>query len=216
VLALFAKAPIPGQVKTRLVPPLVHEEAAALYEAMLLDILDQHADEPVELALWHAPPEATDWFRRHAPPRYAIRAQVGVDLAARMAHLFEVHAAEGFDRIVLRGTDSPTLPADRVSQAFARLERCDLVLCPDRDGGYNLIGLRRPCRSLFELELSTESVLGETLARARREELRTELLAPCYDVDTAADLERLAADVDVERTPRTRRWLESRRDKVAP
>ena len=117
---------------------------------------------------------------------------------------------------MLRGTDSPTLPADRVPEAFARLERCDLVLCPDRDGGYNLIGLRRACRSLFELELSTQSVLRETLERARRERLRTEVLAPCYDVDTAEDLARLAADVSGERTPRTRRWLENRRDKVAP
>jgi rSAM/selenodomain-associated transferase 1 len=216
VLALFAKAPIPGQVKTRLIPPLRPDEAAALYEAMLLDILDQHAGEAIDLALWHAPPEAAAWFRRHAPPRYRIRAQAGADLALRMAHLFEVHAAEGFDRIVLRGTDSPTLPAERVSAAFASLERCDLVLCPDLDGGYNLIGLRRACTSLFELQMSRRSVLGETLERARRENLRTLLLSPHYDVDTAADLKRLLADVSVERTPRTLRWLESVRDKVAP
>jgi glycosyltransferase A (GT-A) superfamily protein (DUF2064 family) len=133
-----------------------------------------------------------------------------------MAHLFEAHAEEGFDRIVLRGTDSPTLPADRVRSAFELLERCDLVLCPDRDGGYNLIGLRRACAALFDLEMSTGSVLQETLARAREHDLRTALLPSCYDVDTAADLERLAADVGVERTPRTLRWLEESRDKVGP
>jgi rSAM/selenodomain-associated transferase 1 len=216
VLALFAKAPVPGQVKTRLVPPLLPEEAAALYEVMLLDILDQHAADAVELALWHAPPEAADWFRRRAPARYRIRAQTGADLASRMAHLFEVHEREGFDRIVLRGTDSPTLPAERVSAAFESLERSDLVLCPDRDGGYNLIGLRRACAPLFELAMSTASVLRETLARARRENLSTALLPPCYDVDTAADLGPLRADVSVERTPRTLRWLESARDRVSP
>jgi rSAM/selenodomain-associated transferase 1 len=210
VLALFAKAPIPGQVKTRLVPPLGSEAAAALYEAMLLDILDQHAADEVDLALWHAPPEAADWFRLHAPARYRILPQRGADLAARMAHLFEAHVEEGYDRVVLRGTDSPTLPADRVRSAFERLETRDLVLCPDLDGGYNLIGLRRACASLFDLEMSTQSVLRETLERARDHGLAAALLPPCYDVDTAGDLERLAADVSVERTPRTLRWLEGR------
>jgi rSAM/selenodomain-associated transferase 1 len=216
VLALFAKAPVPGQVKTRLVPPLGAAEAAALYRAMLLDILDQHAADPFDLSLWHAPPEAGDWFRRHAPPRYRILPQRGADLAARMTHLFEAHAEEGFDRIVLRGTDSPTLPADRVRSAFERLETCDLVLCPDPDGGYNLVGLRGACPRLFDLEMSTGDVLRETLERAREQDLRSALLPPGYDVDTAADLERLAVDVSVERTPRTLRWLEDSRGKVDP
>ena len=206
ILALFAKAPVPGQVKTRLATEISLESAAALYEAMLLDILDQHTPRRTwERALWFAPADARDWFERFAPAGWRILAQDGADLAARMAQLFRFHAGEGFDRIVLRGTDSPTLPLERIDEAFAALERAELALCPDRDGGYNLIGLRGACDGLFGLELSHAGVLSETLARARALGLRTELLPAHHDVDTWADLLRLAPDLDPRRTPRTLR-----------
>lgn len=208
LLALFAKAPQPGRVKTRLVPPLTPTQAAELYEAMLLDILEQHPPQPgVERALWYTPYEEQGWFREAAPSGYRLLAQRGSDLAERMAELFRFHAAEGCDRIVLRGSDSPTLPVARVEEAFRALDSSELVLCPDRDGGYNLIGLRTACDPLFRLAMSTASVLEQTLARAAALGLRVQLLDPHYDVDTAADLSRLRADLS-EATPRTRRWLE--------
>ena len=204
ILALFAKAPVPGQVKTRLAGALSLESAAALYEAMLLDILDQHAAErDCARALWFAPAEARAWFQAFEPAGWRILPQAGADLAARMATLFRVHADEGFDRIVLRGTDSPTLPVARVAEAFTALERAELVLCPDRDGGYNLIGLRGACDPLFALELSHAGVLSQTLANARSLGLRAELLPAHYDVDTHEDLVRLVPELDAERTPRT-------------
>ena len=204
MLALFAKAPVPGEVKTRLVPPLSHEQAAALYQAMLLDVLDQHAAESdCELALWYTPDAAADWFAKHAPARYRQLPQRGADLSERMRALFRHHAAEGAERIVLRGTDSPTLPATRAREAFAALERFSVALCPDRDGGYNLIGLREPRDALFALEFSQASVLGATLARARELGLACELLPAHHDVDTWDDLVRLGPELDPRRTPRT-------------
>jgi len=204
ILALFAKAPVPGQVKTRLAPELTLEQAAALYGAMLLDILDQHAAErDCERALWFSPADAQAWFERFAPSGWRLLPQRGPDLAARMAELFRRHAAEGFDRIVLRGSDSPTLPLARVDEAFAALEHADVAICPDRDGGYNLIGLRGPCDGLFALELSHASVLAQTLSRARALGLRTELLPAHHDVDTFADLVRLLPELDPRLTPRT-------------
>jgi hypothetical protein len=206
ILALFAKAPVPGQVKTRLSPEISPENAAALYEAMLLDILDQHATaRDGARALWFAPPEASAWFQRVAPAGFRLLQQSGASLAERMAGTFRFHASEGFDQIVLRGTDSPTLPLERVSEAFAALERADLALCPDRDGGYNLIGLRGPCDGLFALELSHAGVLSQTLANARALSLRAELLPAHHDVDTFADLLRLAPELDPRLTPRTLR-----------
>lgn len=206
ILALFAKAPTAGQVKTRLAPELSLASAAALYEAMLLDILDQHAAErDCERALWFAPAEASAWFERLAPAGWRLLAQDGPDLAARMAALFRLHAAEGFDRIVLRGSDSPTLPLERVGEAFAALEHAELTLCPDRDGGYNLIGLRGACDGLFALELSHAGVLSQTLANARELRLRVELLPAHHDVDTFADLLRLVPELDPRLTPRTLR-----------
>ena len=209
VLALFAKAPVPGQVKTRLCPPLAPAQAARLYEAMLLDIVGQHLGDPpsVERVLWFAPEGAEGWFREHVPPGYALLAQRGATLAERMRALFHHHCDRGATRVVLRGTDSPTLPGVRVREAFAALDRADLVLCPDRDGGYNLIGLRKPADELFDLEMSTGSVLDTTRARARELGLQVALLEPHHDVDTEADLRLLRAEVDAKLTPRTAQWL---------
>lgn len=210
VLALFAKAPVPGRVKTRLCPPLRPVEAAALYEAMLLDILDQHREAREDLALWYTPEGSLGWFRSHVPPVFRLLPQKGGDLGGRMAALFRTHHAEGKGRIVLRGTDSPTLPPERVAQSFELLERADLVISPDRDGGYNLIGLRAPCDPLFDRPLGGANVLEETVKKAEEEGLTLELLPEHYDVDTAEDLDRLARDVSERRTPRTLHWLRSR------
>jgi len=204
VLALFAKAPVPGAAKTRLSPPLTPERAAEFYEAMLLDVLDQHAAaRDCELALWFTPAESEAWFAAHAPARYRRIAQRGDDLADRMRVLFRTHAAEGFERIVLRGTDSPTLPVARVDAAFAALDHSALVLCPDRDGGYNLIGQSVPHDALFALELSRATVLAATLARARELSLSCELLPAHHDVDTWEDVVRLGSGLDPAHTPRT-------------
>lgn len=195
---------MPGAVKTRLAPELGAARAAAFYEAMLLDVLDQHAGaRDCELCLWFTPDESEDWFAKHAPPSYRRIAQRGDTLAARMRALFQLHAREGAERIVLRGTDSPTLPLARIAQAFAALEHAPLVLCPDRDGGYNLIGQRAPHDELFDLELSHASVLAATLARARALGLRADLLPAHHDVDTWADLARLGPELDPRLTPRT-------------
>jgi hypothetical protein len=210
ILALFAKAPVAGEVKTRLAPELSLENAARLYEAMLLDILDQHdAERDCARALWFAPAAAEDWFARNAPAGWRFLQQAGEGLAERMAELFRRHAAEGFDRIVLRGTDSPTLPVERVREAFAALEHSELVLCPDRDGGYNLIGLRAACDPLFALEFSHAGVLSQTLDRARALGLRAELLPAHHDVDTFADLVRLGPELDPRLTPRSLRLWRS-------
>jgi hypothetical protein len=212
VLALFARQPVPGRVKTRLSPPFSHEEAASLYEAMLLDIVGQHSRAgDFDRAIWYEPAEGSEWFRCAVPAAYRQLPQSGRNLAERMRNLFRKHAAEGYTRIVLRGTDSPTLPLERIAEAFAALELSDVVLCPDRDGGYNLIGLTVPRDELFELEMSTASVLEQTLARARDANLSCELLPAHYDVDTASDLELLEPELTEALTPRTLRWLRAAR-----
>ena len=209
VLVLFAKEPRPGRVKTRLSPPLSPESAAHLYEAMLLDIAEQRAGgAAVDLAVCYTPAESEPWFRSHLPADYALKAQEGESLAARMSAAVGAYARAGYQRIALRGTDSPTLPAARIRDAFAALERADLVLCPDLDGGYNLIGLREPCDALFQIEMSTGSVLEQTQAAAERLGLRQVVLPGHHDVDRESDLRRLDATPDsLDRAPRTRRWL---------
>lgn len=192
-LSVFAKAPQPGRVKTRMCPPLSPEQAAALYDAMLTDVLVASADfakrRDLEPVLHFDPPDAQAELARRAPRAYQLRAQVGLDLAERMANAFEQAEAAGADRVLLRGSDSPGLDHATVEDALARLDSGqDLVLTPDQGGGYVLIALKKPRRELFEIGLSTGSVLTETLARARSLGLEASLTRASFDLDRAPDL----------------------------
>lgn len=215
VLALFAKRPAPGFVKSRLCPPLTPEEAAELYTAMLEDILEQTGKaDGWERALWFTPDDAQTWFEARAPG-FALHPQQGRDLGARLWTCFRTHAADGCVRIVVRGTDSPSLPEDAIVSAFAALERADVVVGPDEDGGYNLIGLREPDArhaALFDLAMSTARVAETTLERARDVGLACVVLPVHHDVDTVEDLRRLELSA---RTPRTARWLAGARASIA-
>ena len=214
MLALFAKAPVPSQAKTRLCPPLTPEHAADLYRAMLLDVLDQHAGtEGLERVLWYTPPTSFAWFRDHVPAPYRLLPQYGPDLAARMDWAVREVAAAGYGPILVRGSDSPALGADALESALLALERCDLVLCPDRRGGYLLVGLRRPAPGLFDHPMSTASVLADTMANGEALGLRIELLEPGFDLNTIADLRWLREARDrgeVLPCPRTLAFLDER------
>jgi glycosyltransferase A (GT-A) superfamily protein (DUF2064 family) len=119
--------------------------------------------------------------------------------------------AQGHAPVLLRGSDSPALGPRRLAAALRALERADLVLLPDRDGGYSLVGLRRPAPGLFAHPMSTPEVLRDTLARARERALESALLETGFDVDTAADLRSLweARDRDPDLDcPRALAWLD--------
>jgi rSAM/selenodomain-associated transferase 1 len=197
VLLVFAKDPRPGLVKTRMTPPLEPELAAELYAHLLDDVLAASADAAplcgLELVLAVHPPDAVRALAERAPAGYRVIAQRGPDLGARMSFAVAEAAAGGFDPVLLRGSDSPALTAATLREAVQRLERADLVVCPDRDGGYNLIGLHLPVPGLFSHNLSTNSALDDMLAEAARHGLRTERLEAGFDLDTAGDFAWLAA-----------------------
>ena len=122
-LIVFAKAPRPGLVKTRMSPPLSFEESAALYEAILGDVLVATARFAAQLDLesvvaFH-PPEAVGELIAHTPPGYRLHPQRGADLAERMAFAVREAAAAGAERILIRGSDSPGLPLACFEQAAA-------------------------------------------------------------------------------------------------
>ena len=195
LLIVFAKRPEPGRVKTRLCPPFTPEQAAAFYACLLADVLDEMARVAPSLGLGLRialdPPEAVDAPGLELPATYERRAQRGPDLSARMQHAFEEAAAEGHGPILLRGSDSPALDHDTLAAALGALESHDVVLCPDLDGGYNLVGQNEPTPGLFEHAMSTGSVLDDTCANARARGKRVHRLDPGFDVDTAEDLRRL-------------------------
>jgi rSAM/selenodomain-associated transferase 1 len=216
VVVVFAKAPVAGRVKTRLCPPLSLEQAAALYACMLDDVLETTADAAASLGLAAVlavdPPEARAVLVRRAPPIFRVVAQRGRGLAARMAHAVAEQAAGGLRPILLRGSDSPVLPASRLAEALAALAAgADLALSPDLDGGYSLVGLNRPAPGLFDHPMGHGAVLAQTLAGAERAGLRVGMLEPCFDLDTADDLVQLAerrASAGMLPCPRTIGWLD--------
>ncbi len=214
-LVVFAKAPRPGEVKTRMSPPLDPEAAADLYRCMLEDVLELTARVAPELGLEPVlavhPATAGGELARLAPAGFRVLAQRGPDLGRRMEWAVAEAAAGGARAICLRGSDSPGLGAAALRSALQALEDADLALSPDPDGGYNLVALRRPVPGLFDHPMSTGSVLEETLANARRGGLAARVLAPSFDLDTAADLSLLA---EARRSdpgppcPRTLAWLD--------
>jgi hypothetical protein len=194
VLLVFARTPAPGRVKTRLLSHLTPEQACALHVAMVEDTAD--LDFPGRRVIL---------FSEEVPPLslpIAAGRQSDGDLGARLtAAIQEAHAR----RIVVIGSDTPHLPPERLTQALDALDRADLVLGPAEDGGYYLIALRRFSPAIFEgVEWGSPRVLEQTRQAAARAGFSVELLAPFFDLDHWADLERLRT---CSGAPRTRALL---------
>jgi rSAM/selenodomain-associated transferase 1 len=196
VILVFAKAPRPGLVKTRMTPPFSPSEAAAFYACLLDDVLETTAESARRLGLDAVvavhPAEACGEIARRAPPIFRVVAQCGKDLGERMQWAVSEAAAGGFSPVLLRGSDSPALSPGTIEEALGSLGEADVVISPDLDGGYNLIGLRTPAPPLFAHPMSTGSVVADTLSSARRLGLTARLLAGGFDLDTADDLRWLA------------------------
>ncbi|PDW04488.1 TIGR04282 family arsenosugar biosynthesis glycosyltransferase [Candidatus Viridilinea mediisalina] len=195
MLILMAKRPSPGQTKTRLCPPLTPEQAARLYAGMLRDSIALIQQVPaVQPAIAVSPDDAEGYFADLAPDLRLLRQGSG-DLAQRLAYVTATAFAYGAPAVAVMSSDTPMLPLAYLQQAFAALTTHELVLGPCDDGGYYLAALRRPAPSIFtSVTMSTPHVLRDTMAEAQRLGLSVSLLPSCYDIDTPADLARLAAD----------------------
>jgi hypothetical protein len=201
-LILFAKAPRLGTVKTRLHGALSKPRVRQLYVAFLKDTLAlaSRVREVRRRVIAFTPTDGEQSLRKaigSCARGFEFIPQSGGDLGERMRHAFETQTG----RTVILGTDSPTLPARLVEDAFAALRRNDLVLGASTDGGYYLIGLSVPdsgfrVAKLFRgVRWSTERVLEQTIANARRARLKLHLLDPWYDVDDPASLRFLRTHV---------------------
>jgi uncharacterized protein len=199
---IFAKAPIPGAVKTRLCPPLTPDEAATLHGSFVLDMLERTK---LAVATLHLPfhrylacaPSSTLVFFKIMEERQSVRLldQIGDDLGQRMHHTFVDLFAKGYKQVIIVGTDVPTLPLSVYQEAFTILGRSDMVLGPALDGGYYLIGLTQPAENLFAgVPWSTDQVLPVTQQHAKTLGLSVELTVPWRDVDTIADVQSLITE----------------------
>ncbi len=214
-LAIFAKAPIAGQVKTRLCPPLTFEEAAELYRCFLIDSVSRACTlADVHVCLAFTPAHSAPLFREllQVPLRYVP--QRGGSLGEREANLFTDLLQAGYGRVVMIGSDIPTLPLAHLRNAFALLAdpRTDVVIGPSQDGGYYLLGACQLHPALFEnITWSTSTVFAETLEQAQHAGLTVAQVPAWYDVDAEEDLQKLAVELTppahAVRAPRTRALL---------
>ncbi|MFQ5672391.1 MAG: TIGR04282 family arsenosugar biosynthesis glycosyltransferase [Nitrospinales bacterium] len=188
-LILFARAPRLGRVKTRLHPDLDHETICKLYRCFLDDGIDTLCSlREVDPFIGAYPPEQSGWFDEVAARRgIAVFAQEGEGLGERMRNAFRDRFAEGYEKTMIVGSDSPSLPPAYIETAF-RSSR-DVVLGPSADGGYYLVGMNRRVTEIFDaVAWGSETVLEATLERIKNTGATLELLPLWYDVDTLADL----------------------------
>ena len=194
-VAVFAKAPIPGLAKTRLIPALGSRGAARLQRHLTRSAVQTALDSGLgAVTLWCAPDAQHRFFR-------ALRQTTGVpclvqasgDLGERMHTAFRLHCEQG--PLILTGTDCPPLtPAHLRQAAQALLDGDEAVFFPAEDGGYVLVGLRRPQAALFrDIAWSTDAVMAQTRERAKEAGVRRREFETLWDLDVPADLDRWRA-----------------------
>ena len=197
-LQIFARNPVPGQVKTRLALTLGDDDAAAIYcdlveRTLSLATAARAAGVIDRIELWCTPdvdtPMFATWRDRH---RIELKRQTGRDLGAKMKNALESALAKGFRAIVI-GTDCPSMDLSYLARAVAALDDHAAVLGPAEDGGYVLVGLSRAVDAFSGIPWSSPNTMAATREKLRRERVRWSELPALWDVDEPADLARWQA-----------------------
>lgn len=188
---VFARAPVPGRCKTRLIPRLGARGAAALHRRLVRQTLQTALDSGSSTELWCAPDTHHGFFMRcRREFGVKLRRQCGGDLGRRMAHALKC-ALRDSERVSLIGTDCVNLTSQDLRDALNALQNADVVLQPATDGGYVLIGARRiTLGALRGIAWSSGHELAQTQARLQRAGLAWQELPQREDVDTPADYRR--------------------------
>lgn len=182
-LILFVRKPEKGKVKTRLAAGIGEEAALEVYEKLLHHTRECLHALSVNICVWYAGEIAENdlWegFEKHL--------QQGHDLGERMENAFKKSFSQGAKRVVIIGSDNPWLQTHHITQAFEALHTADAVIGPAEDGGYYLLGMKRPLYHVFKNKSwSTESVLKDTLTDLHGKDVI--LLETLNDIDRAEDL----------------------------
>jgi rSAM/selenodomain-associated transferase 1 len=187
-LIVFARAPRHGTVKTRLAADVGDARALAIHRELTERVVGSLRTAADVLVVAFTPPGAASEMRRWLGDDLTCVEQCNGDLGARLATAVAERFFLGARRVVVVGTDCPTVDADTVARALAALETHDVVFGPATDGGYYLVGMRTAQPALFaDVPWSSAHTLAVTLERARDAGLRVLLLEEMRDVDTAAD-----------------------------
>lgn len=212
ILVIMAKEPQVGFTKTRLCPPLTLDEAAQLYEALLMDSISLASGlDRIDLAIAVTPPQSVAYFKRISPLDTLLIPVECDDIGDCLTRVLRSLLDMGYPKVLAFNADGPSVPQGYIQTAVRLLDECDVVLGPSEDGGYYLVGLKQLYPEIFlGVTWSTPQVLHQTLTKIKDLGLEAGLLPPWYDVDTAADLERMRselANLPPEILVHTRRFL---------
>ena len=195
---VFVKSPIPGQVKTRLIPHLSAEQAASLYKAFLVDCCNALSEIPIiQHVIAYTPPEGLSGLKTLIGEAPIYIPQQGATLGERLIAAARWASNQEYAKFLFVGSDSPTLPIQYIERALDLLESRDVVIGPSVDGGYYLIGFSKHGASLSiptifqEITWSTDVVFRQTLGKIQTIKARLGVLPPWYDVDTPTGLKLL-------------------------
>lgn len=196
---VFAKAPVEGEVKTRLCPPLTPDEAASLHGSLVMDMLERCQAVKGCDRILAGSPDRTHPFFKAMEGRFKVKLweQIGEDLGARMARTFHDGLSSTYHSLLIVGTDIPGITPQIVTQALTTLKDHDMVLGPTVDGGYYLIGLRKDVPELFQdIPWSTDQVCPRTEQKAKSLGLSMKILPTLRDIDTIEDLQAITRDMN--------------------
>lgn len=193
-IVVFTRVPVPGKVKTRLQNCLSSEQCALIQTAFLKDILTECKNTGRDVIVFHTEEDDLSPLISCLSGESLVP-QRGDGLGERMYNAIK-YTLRKFNSCILIGSDIPGIRSDAMVHAFEVLEKCDLVLGPSTDGGYYLVGMKKPLGEIFSLSCySDENVLSNTLSRADSVGISHKLLEYCSDVDTESDLLSLAEDI---------------------
>ncbi len=196
-LILFARDPILGKVKTRLSPFLADETILRLYTCFLQDSIKNIMQvENVDRFVGVAPSNESGFFTETLVSDIRLFVQEGEKLGDKMRRAIQDRLAEGYERVVIIGSDSPSLPVSYIYRALSSDK--DMILGPSTDGGYYLIGMRGKVVEVFNgVTWGTETVLRETCEHLEQNGASLELLPVWYDVDSPEDLKFFKTHLDL-------------------
>jgi len=185
-LIVFVRNPDLGFVKTRIAKTAGDEQALVIYLHLLARTQEIASKTDADTFVFYSKEVIPDdsW----SGPRFIKEKQSNGDLGERMRAAFDVVFSKGYHKVCIVGSDCYDLTPHIIERAFEKLDRCELVAGPAKDGGYYLLGMKQPNPAVFALKAwSTDTVLKETLAIADELHLSYKLLGVLSDIDTEAD-----------------------------
>ncbi len=190
-LIIFSKYPQYGKVKTRLAATIGNEKAIKFYNVCAKHLFDAAAalNGDTEIFLYFYPQNELKKIKEWVSKDFNYLPQSNGDLGTKMNRSFNEAFAKGMEKVVIVGTDIPDVDSELLKKAFDELERHDVVIGPTYDGGYYLLGLKKPVPSIFRnIEWSTHHVFDQTLKKLRELGLKPKLLNKLHDIDTELEL----------------------------